>query len=324
MVDFLLHEKMKPVLKIFFTDFWRGFNPEENFFINSLRESFSVEIDPVNPDVLFYSYPGTQFLKYKCNRVFYTGENIRPHLFDSDYALCFDFSDDKRIIRLPHYVLYPGFDDLLLPKDIDKIVEQKTKFCSFVVSNKFASKRIEFFKKLSKYKKVDSGGKHLNNIGYGIQDKYEFLKPYKFNIAFENISFPGYTTEKVMQPMVVNTIPVYWGNPLVNKDFNTNSFINWHDYGNDDDVIEKIIEIDTNETLYRQMLAQPWLVDNKPNPYNDLNVIKQNINSIIYDARTNSPVAINPGKQIQSYLYNYFICPLSQNLLKLKRKIFGY
>ena len=85
----------------------------------------------------------------------------------------------------------------------------------------------------------------------------EFLKPYKFNIAFENTSYPGYTTEKVMEPMVVGTLPIYWGNPLINMDFNTKSFINWHDYGSDEAVINKLIELDQNDQKYRNMLSEP-------------------------------------------------------------------
>ena len=40
-------------LKIDFTDFWPGFDKEDNYFTNLLREGFSVEISP-NPD--FYSH----------------------------------------------------------------------------------------------------------------------------------------------------------------------------------------------------------------------------------------------------------------------------
>ena len=72
------------------------------------------------------------------------------------------------------------------------------------------------------------------------------------------------------------------------------------------------------------MLTQPWLVDNKTNSYNDLNVIKQNINLIIIDARSNIPVATKAGRRIVSLLYNHFIAPFGQNLLKLKRKVLGY
>ena len=41
-----------------------------------------------------------------------------------------------------------------------------------------------------------------------------------FTIAFKNDSYPGYTTEKIYEPMYVNSLPIYSGNPLVYRDFN--------------------------------------------------------------------------------------------------------
>ena len=54
----------------------------------------------------------------------------------------------------------------------------------------------------------------------------DFIKDYKFVISFENSSYPGYTTQKLIEPMLVNSSPIYWGNKSVGKDFNTKSFIN--------------------------------------------------------------------------------------------------
>ena len=42
-------------------------------------------------------------------------------------------------------------------------INQKKNFCAFIVSNPTANDRIDFFKKLSKYKKIDSFGIVLNN-----------------------------------------------------------------------------------------------------------------------------------------------------------------
>ena len=39
----------------------------------------------------------------------------------------------------------------------------------------------------------------------------QLFKKYKFNICFENSSTPGYVTEKIIQSMYVNSIPIYWG-----------------------------------------------------------------------------------------------------------------
>ena len=63
--------------------------------------------------------------------------------------------------------------------------------------------------------------------------------------------------------MFMNTIPIYWGDPLVSKDFNPNSFLNWHDYNDDEKLINKIIEVNNNKDIYKSMINEPWFNDNK-------------------------------------------------------------
>jgi hypothetical protein len=169
--------------------------------------------------------------------------------------------DDSRNYRLPLYLLYDGYYELARPKFIDDSMS-KRKFCNFVASNGNCQERNQFVESLSKYKKVDCGGRWMNNIGYPVQDKRKFQSEYKFSVAFENNAYrpqhPGYTTEKIMEPMTVNSIPLYWGNPQINKEFNTKSFVNFYDFGSFDDMIEYIIELDKNDDKYMEMLNQPW------------------------------------------------------------------
>ena len=68
----------------------------------------------------------------------------------------------------------------------------------------------------------------------------------------------GYTTEKIYEPMMALSIPIYWGNSEVYKDFNTNSFINWNDYGSDEKVVERIIEIDNDDDLYMDYMKENY------------------------------------------------------------------
>ena len=72
-----------------------------------------------------------------------------------------------------------------------------------------------------------------------------------------------YTTEKFIEPLICNTMLIYWGNKLINNEFNNLSFINFWDYNNEDDVIAKIIEIDNNDQLYLDIANQQYTYDNK-------------------------------------------------------------
>lgn len=260
-------------IKINSTDFSSESLRFNNYIFKLIAKYYDVEISD-SPEVLLYSSSGQEFLRYDCLRIYYTGENTRPDFTQCDYAFSFDHSDHPKNYRFPDYAAYEDVRELVKIKDIDSILSRKTRFCEFTYSNPVPQERILFFKALSKYKKVDSFGKVLNNTaeveGSAERDsinwkKYRraFLAPYKFSIAFENESYPGYVTEKILYAMLTNAIPIYWGNPVIFKDFNTRSFINCHEYENFDVVIERVIEIDNDQDLYRQYLAEPYYHDNR-------------------------------------------------------------
>lgn len=288
-------------IKIDFADFWPGFEKENNFFYNLLSKHYDLEITS-QPDFLIYSVFSQAHRFYFCTRIFYNGETPRPYYNELNYTACdysfgFDYIDDPRHYRLPLFAMYWDLNLLTRPKpSLENIVRDKTKFCNLVISNPNAKERIDFFHKLSQYKKVDSGGRFLNNISKPVEDKIEFIKDYKFTIAFENSSYPGYTTEKIVDPMIVHSIPIYWGNPLVHKDFNTKSFINCHDYKDFDEVIERIIEIDKDIGLYKEYLKQPYFPNNIPDEHLKKEKILEQFDFIFSNKDKIIPVAKNELK----------------------------
>jgi hypothetical protein len=225
--------------------------------------------------------------------------DICDYVFDSDYY--------ENNPRHKHYPIWSARDlqPLTLPKNLDEF-KKKKKFCCMLVSNPDAPERIEFFHKLSAYKKVDSAGRYLNNVGFSVENKKEFISDYQFVISFENSSFPGYTTEKLVEPMLVNSIPIYWGNPVVGNDFNTTSFVNIPDFKSFDEAIEYIIELDSNEEKYLEMASRPWFKDNQIDPqYSEESLLDQ-FDFIIKDSRTRKPVAKSFYKKgdLESFLKN--------------------
>lgn len=265
----------KPTIRIDFSDF-NGINKNDNYFTRILSRAYTVEISD-RPELLIYSKDGQLNRLYNCKKLFWTGETIQPNFSLSDYAMTCFYVDDPRHLRLPYYVLGSGCapEELLkTPQEIDQVAAEPRDFCSFVVSNgnpKRAGKRIEFFHRLSRYKRIDSGGKALNNMGCflppGNSAKHDFIKRYKFNLCFENKSLPGYTTEKVVEAMHARCIPIYWGDPLVERDFNPRSILNLNDYPNEQAFVDKIIEVDNNPEMYRALLAEPYFNNNKINEY---------------------------------------------------------
>jgi len=317
-----MNKKYKKTIKINFRYFPENFDPENNFLTNLLRSVYNVIIDKDAKHVFFSIYGdgpkniggiGSKIRRVSPDlygflrrsyakifpikipepekedsnkiRIFFSLEYVKPDMNKYDWGFSYIYEDqikNPRYMRLPEYLWYGAGTDLIKDKNYAKrMLKQKTKFCNFIYFNEVKF-RNDFFKKLSRYKKVDSPGYCMNNMPYvegkdwknetygeWHKAKVRFMKPYKFSVVSEYRIIPGLTDEKIYHAMLAGCIPIYLGNPLVHKDFNTKSFINVHNFKNFDEAIKKVIEIDNDNKLYEEMLNQPWLINNKPGKYMD-------------------------------------------------------
>ncbi|PHQ28657.1 glycosyltransferase family 10 domain-containing protein [Leeuwenhoekiella nanhaiensis] len=259
---------MKPILKIQFSDFWPGFIVRENYLYRLLNKKYELILSD-DPEVLIYSCFGNQFLKFKCLRIFFTSENRKTNFLETDYSISFEFRRNKRQYRLPYFATRilesnllgqlksPGFEESLRLYD-------SRKFCAMVVSNPRSYERINFFKKLNCLLTVDSGGRYLNTIGGPILNKIDFIKNYRFVLSFENERFPGYLTEKIVDAFLSNSIPIYWGDPLVSKVFNPKRFIDRSEFESDEDCIREIIKVNSDPHRYAKILSEPIFIEPLP------------------------------------------------------------
>ena len=275
----------KRTLRVDFVSFWPNFIKTDNYFYHLLNSKYNIKIDTISPEIVFhsYDYSGNQehkkYNKNKTLKVFYSGENVEPNFTDSHFTFTYKNIADNRNMRLPLWVLHINWFNIRYKKNRDigyhinlnSLLNKKQKinknFCSFIASQPKGN-RVEFFQKLNSIQKIDSGGRLLNNIdkqvkGRGDQHwKYNFLKNYKFNIAFENTIDSGYVSEKIIQPMSVNSIPIYWGDEEAKKDFNVNSFIFVNDFQNEKKLFEYIIELKNNNNLLEEKMMEPWFLNN--------------------------------------------------------------
>jgi hypothetical protein len=251
-------------LKIAFSDFIE-YNKNGNLLIDLLSRRFKVQlVDPSDADVLIYSDFGKDHRAFLKKKIYYTGENMLPNFNECDFALTFcHLPDEPRHCRMPLYIWYVSD-----PKQLCKTNSiQKKKFCNMVVTNPRGSERNTFFRLLNSRKQVDSGGKHFNNIGYQVENKLEFIKDYKFTMAFENSKSDGYTTEKIVEAMLAGSIPIYWGNAKIALDFNPKSFIDVSNFPTYEAAVQHILEVDSNDELYRAYLAEPWFNQGVPSEW---------------------------------------------------------
>lgn len=204
-----------------------------------LKDEFEF-IDSDNPDVIVFGPYGNDVPpKGNYIRVGYYCENITPDLSNCEW--CFGIPHEAEVNSQKYKrIQWHGVDPTDLIKkdwDAEKILASKTGFCNFLYSHKVPY-REEFFKQLSKYKKVDAPGKSMNNMpsidsiyaGDIWSVKRQFASSYKFTIAFENYVYPGYQTEKLYDAMLCKSLPIYCGDINIDKIFNTKSFVNAADY----------------------------------------------------------------------------------------------
>ena len=281
------------------------------------------------PDFLFCSCFGSDHKKYTgCVKIFDTSENMLPDFNLYDYGAGFDYLEfGDRYFHKNYY--YPN-QEIQNRQFVSKDMSQR-RFCNFIYSNdkngEGAELRKLFCQKLMHYKHVDCPGQVLNNMtatdleprnGKWEKSKIDFLKKYKFTIAFENSSSDGYTTEKLYHPFMAGSIPIYWGNPKVTCDFNPKAFINCHDYNNDwDAVIQKVIELDNDPDAYLKMLAEPPF---RPNFERKEQFEKWLIHII---EKGNHPYTKDPlwfSNKIHKVYFSFKLKPFGLNLLSIKER----
>lgn len=287
-------------MKVRFVDFWPGFDPRDNFLLNHLKTIGDFTVDD-EPDVLFYSCYGNEYRKFKIPRLFYSAENLRPDFSACDFAITFDYNSDPRHFRYPLFAVYSDIYDwwpqLLQHRSDSELLEEwqkKSKFCAIVVSNGQSQRRNDFFRKLNAAKQVDSGGRFMNNVGGPVPDKLAFIRDYRFVISFENSSYPGYTTEKLVEPLLTGAIPIYWGNPAVAKEFNSDRFLVAQDAANDSHLIDTILAIDKNPELALPYLRQPVFPNNQRSRQLVTETLCQFLSDALNLCSSIRPVAIIP------------------------------
>lgn len=229
----------KPRIRLNIARFWAGAHPNEiiRLLLPDLAPFYDFEISDA-PDIVLYGPYSGPMPKGNYVKVFIGCENVRPIMSECDWAfgvLQESVMKNPRYMRLMRW----GDDTNLLhkPKDWEDVLRKKSKFCVFLYSAKVPY-RESFFRALSAYKHIDAPGRSMNNMPpidpipgtFDWNAKLEFLRAYKFVIAFENSSAPGYNTEKLSHAVQADCVPIYWGDPEIERSFNPKRFINAHDF----------------------------------------------------------------------------------------------
>jgi len=208
------------------------------------------------------------------------------------------------------------FDDLLkMPPPV------KTKKISFITSNKQMmpghKHRMTFLDAINK-----EFGELIDIYGQGIKlidDKAEALLSYQFNICIENSTINNYWTEKLADPFLAYSVPLYSGCKNIDKYFNLNSLVKI----DVSQIIQSLNTIDTilksAETIYSEKLPQLIIERNKLlKEYNLFNLLSNFYNDNIQNqAQMVNNTVLRPSEYFPDHI-------LKMNVLRLKRYIYRY
>ncbi len=229
-------------------------------------------------------------------------KKVKRGEFRNIYFLLSEDYNSRNTMVLPFFLqeYYYKLNKLVKREKKNKNNLKNKKFCTMLVGSNSSRERVHFFKKLSKYKKIDSYGKVMNNmnnelfnhewkenpdinlfnilfgkekpmpkkadkdlIKKGWKENSELFKQYKFVICFENSFAKEYLTEKLPNALLAGVVPIYRGDPHIKKYFNTRSFIDYNDYKSYKKMIRKIIQLDKNDEEYLKVLNESCFKEDK-------------------------------------------------------------
>ncbi len=208
--------------------------------------------------------------------IFEGDEAISPDLNIFDYAITYDDNliCDDRVCHRPFSVFVAGGreakNNIRLTREEAEYEYDKRKFCNFIYSNSNSFHvRDDLFYLISDYKRVDSLGKHLNNVNNNpdrdsnawFGSSVDLKKGYRFSISAENGMMRGYTSEKIVSSFLANSIPIYWGNPNISTEFNPDAFIDCNVYSSLIDVVNQVKKVEENRELWINMVTAPIMTD---------------------------------------------------------------
>jgi len=289
---------------IYFYNWWPGFNNKtdanhigfyemlfkntkiNNFEITSDINKSNILVEAGKPDAIVRNYKNW---KYKIN---FIGEPDLPISENYDLVLT-SVNNITNCVDLPLAVAYIHCNNFLskLYNRIN-ITNVPSNFCTFIVSNPKCVIRNKIFERLNNYKKVNSMGGFANNVGYNIQYPYwsqeyfDVIGNHKFMICGENTKMETYSTEKIVNPYLARTIPIYWGTHNIKNIFNIDSMLFLEDETEEsfEILIRKIIELDNDDEKYLEFINRQIFTEDNISFWNNnysLEALSKKIDKIL-------------------------------------------
>lgn len=125
------------------------------------------------------------------------------------------FNEDL-LSRIPNGIFFP-LGRTWVP-DWRDLSPQKTRMTSLIASAKRKSSGHRLRHEVARW--AHSSRREVDVIGRGykpFEAKSEGLAPYRFSVVVENVREPNYFSEKLLDAVLCDTVPIYWGCPNLER-----------------------------------------------------------------------------------------------------------
>ena len=252
------------IIKIFIGESIKKYWPKFiDIILKKLDNYLIIDHYDINSDIVLYNEFDHLILNENILNICINCENR-----DSDPLADIVILNTKRFIYNYNIYLPSFFLSLWERRDNYKkqINNSRENFCAYMYSYDLEY-RVELFNFISKYKSVDALGKSCSYIKE--DDRYVYnneityndiavrkYSRYKFVLALENGISDGYITEKLINPIIANSIPIYAGPKDVFDIINPKRIIYVYNYSNYEELLNYIKEVDNNDDLYNSIILE--------------------------------------------------------------------
>ena len=286
-------------MKICFNGWFSGFDDKTNpglhidFFLNLFEKVYGEPCEKGNNiesevlcefDMLIGSTSLVKTKQWKHTYLF-SGESTLKCNKNDYTCVLWGERNNNNVVNVPLFIPYiysNNFVNTLETKKEINIVPNND--VCVIITNPRGKERIHFLNELEKHFKVCYAGGYKNNIGgslkpaYNTKEYHSFVNQFKFIISMENSREDTYITEKLINGILSNIIPVYWGSDKVHDYINEERFLNLKDINNTYEIINKI--------KYLQQNPNDWLKMVNKNVFPNIdNTLERTIENITNDIK---------------------------------------
>ena len=197
--------------------------------------------------------------------------NIYEWILQNNKLYDYVLTNEKKLLdRGENFIYYP-FGGCWIDKKDRTIEHEKTKLVSIVASaKKNVPDHLKRHEIISKHKDIiDVMGR-----GYKPLDKIvDGLKDYMFNFSMENQTRDYHFSEKIINPIMVGTVPIYYGCESISKYFDTRGMVIFKEVSEVQDILKEIGSKMYNGMLpyikenfkiaHQYILSEDWMYENK-------------------------------------------------------------